>query len=66
MTSRHPAAAHAPRDLGRTRRQFLFARKQAAAHGSTAHYCRTREMGRWPAPDMTDEPSSQASALYSD
>jgi hypothetical protein len=46
MTRSHPSTVQAPRDAscGATRTQFLFARKQAAAHASTG---RIREMFGW-------------------
>jgi hypothetical protein len=50
MTRRHITSVGAPRDIdsGETRSQFLLARKQAAAHASTAQI---RAMGGWAAPE---------------
>jgi hypothetical protein len=57
MTRRQPML-DAPRDVcpHETQTQFLLARKQTAAHGSTARY---REMRRWPAPAASPQTSSR-------
>ena len=66
MTSRHTGPVDAPVRPGQTRSQFLLARKQAAAHASTAHYGRIRQMGMWPAPGATPEPPSHQSDRCTD
>jgi hypothetical protein len=64
---RPSSSCGSPADLARTRRQFLLAREQAAAHQSTERFASVRDMSRWAlarerggrsAADPGDDPSA--------